>query len=131
MAAKKTYKFPKTMGACADRLYLLKTKRAEAQRVADELKAEESALKEHVIETLPKSEASGVAGKVARVTVINKEVPQVSNWDLLYKHIKKTGQFELLGRRLSATAINERWEAGKEVPGVGHFKATTISLNKI
>jgi hypothetical protein len=125
------YKFPPKMGACADRLYLLREQRLAKQREAEAIELEEKALKEHIILTLPKSEASGVAGKVARVTVITKVVPQVKDWDVFYKHVKKTGQFDLLQRRLTDSAIKERWENGKEVPGVEHFNALIVSLNKV
>lgn len=125
------FKFPKTLGACADRMYQLRQKRLEMQKEVDKVAAEEAALKEHIINTLPKSEASGVAGKLARVAVVTKQVPQVKDWDAFYKYVKRTGQFDLLQRRLSEVAIKERWDAGKEVPGVEHFTVVTVSINKI
>lgn len=128
---KPKYKFPKAMGACADRLYQLRQKRLEMQKEVGKVAAEESALKEHIINTLPKSEASGVAGKLARVTVVTKEIPKVEDWDAFYKYVKKTGNFDLMQRRLTDAAVKERWEAGKEVPGVGHFNAVSISINKV
>lgn len=130
-AEKPKYKFPKALGACADKLYELKQKRLDMQKAVDVVEAEEKALKEHIINNLPKSEASGVAGKVARVTVVTKEIPQVKDWEAFYKYVKKTGQFDLLQRRLTDAAIKERWENGKEIPGVEHFNATAISLNKV
>jgi hypothetical protein len=129
--AKIVYKFPKGMGACADRLYTLHQQRLDAQKKVDEIESEEKALKLHIINTLPKSESSGVAGKLARVTVVTKEIPQVSDWAALYKHVKKTGQFDLMQRRIASTAVEERWEEGKEVPGVGRFNVTTLSINKV
>lgn len=128
---KPKFKFPKAMGACADRLYELRNKRLEEQKVVDAIEAEEKALKEHIIQNLPKSEASGVAGKLARVTVVTKEVPQVEDWDTFYKYVKKTGQFDLMQRRLTDAAIKERWENGKEIPGVKHFQAVSVSINKV
>lgn len=131
MPAKKNYRFSKKMGTCADRLYALKAKRLAAQKVADEIKEEETALKEHIINTLPKSEASGIAGKMARVTVVNKTVPRVEDWDKFYRHVKRTGNFEMLQRRVGEKAIQERWDNGKEVPGVSHFTFPIISMNKV
>lgn len=125
------YKFPKKIGECADKLYLLRQKRLETQKLVDALEAEEKALKYHIIMTLPKSEASGVAGKLARVTVVNKSIPQISDWEQFAKYLKKTGDFDLIQHRLSPASVEERWEAGKEIPGVGEFKATTVSINKI
>lgn len=125
------YKFPKALGACADKLFQLRELRLAKQKEAELIEAEEKALKEHLINTLPKSEANGVAGKVARVSIVTKPVPQVKDWDKFYAHVKKTGQFELMQRRLSDTAIKERWEAGKAVPGVESFNVVTVSINKV
>jgi hypothetical protein len=130
-APKPKFKFPKALGACADRLFTVRQQRLEIQKQVDLLQSEESAIKEHIINTLPKSEASGVAGKLARVTVVSKQVPQVKDWDAFYKHVKKSGDFDLLQRRLTDSAIKERWEAGKEVPGVEHFNAISVSINKV
>jgi len=131
MATEVKYKFPKALGACADKLFELRNKRLAEQKKVDEIAAEETALKNHIIENLPKSEASGVAGKLARVTVVTKQVPQVKDWDAFYKYVKKTGSFDLMQKRLIDGAIKERWEAGKEVPGVGHFNAVSVSINKV
>lgn len=131
MATEVKYKFPKALGACADKLFELRNKRLEMQKAVDAVAAEESALKNHIIENLPKSEASGVAGKLARVTVVTKQVPQVKDWDAFYKYVKKTGSFDLMQKRLTDAAIKERWEAGKEVPGVEHFNAVSVSINKV
>ncbi len=131
MATEVKYKFPKAMGACADKLFELRNKRLAMQKDVDVVAAEESALKNHIIENLPKSEASGVAGKLARVTVVTKQIPQVKDWDAFYKYVKKTGSFDLMQKRLTDAAIKERWEAGKEVPGVEHFNAVSVSINKV
>lgn len=124
-------KFPKTMGACADRLYELRLKRLEEQKKVKLLEDEEKALKNYIIQNLPKSEASGVAGRLARVTVVTKEVPQIENWEAFYKYVKKTNNFDLMQRRLADDAIKERWAAGKEIPGVNHFQAVSVSINKV
>lgn len=125
------YKFPKALGACADKLFELRNKRLAMQKDVDAVAAEETALKNHIIENLPKSEASGVAGKLARVTVVTKQIPQVKDWDAFYKYVKKTGSFDLMQKRLTDAAIKERWEAGKEIPGVEHFNAVSVSINKV
>lgn len=127
----KMFKPPKTLGACADRLYKLRLERAEAQKVADKIEEEEKALKEYIINTLPKSEASGVSGKVARVSVVVRIVPQVKDWSEFYKYVEKTKSFDLLQRRLSEKAVQERWDAGKRVAGVETFNVITVSVNKL
>ncbi len=125
------YKFPKALAACADKLYELRAKRQAAQKVADTIEAEEKAIKAHIIDNLPKSEASGVAGKLCRVTAITKEIPQLKDKEKFYAYVKKNNRFDLLQSRLSDAAVKEIWESGKEVPGVGRFNAVTLSINKV
>lgn len=125
------FKIPKSIGACADKLYETRQRRLEIQKEVDTLSAQETQLKNYIIDTLPKSEASGVAGKLCRVSVVTKKVPQVKDWDVFYKHIKKTGEFELLSRSIGKAAIEERWENGKKIPGVESFDVTTVSINKV
>lgn len=125
------FKAPKTLGACADLLFTTRAKRLALSKQADELTELESALKNHIIDTLPKSNASGIAGKLARVAVETKKVPIVEDWTKLYSHIKKTGDFDLLGRSLSKEGVKQRLEAGKSVPGVGSTQVVTVSLSKL
>ena len=124
-------KFPKTIGACADKLYALRESRLQAQRVVDKIAEEEKELREYVINTLPKSEASGVAGKFARVSVVTKQVPQVKDWEKFYAYVKKNNAFDLMQRRLSDSAVQERWESRKTVPGVEPFTVVTLSVVKV
>lgn len=127
----KSFKFPKTLGGCADRLFELKAKQALAQRVVDELDSERKALTEHVINTLPKSEATGVAGKVARVKVVTKEIPQVRDWPAFYAYARKINRLDLMQRRLNEAGVKELLEAKKKVAGVEIFTAVSISLTKV
>ena len=68
-------KIPESLGACADRLYELKAEKSAAQKVVEAIEAEETAIKNYIIDELPKSNASGIAGSKARVTVVTKPVP--------------------------------------------------------
>ena len=94
-----TFKFPKALGACADLVYSLRQERLAAQKVVDALEEKEKALREHIINTLPKSEATGAAGKLARVTVMTKDVPQVKDWEKFYAYVKKNNAWDLMQRR--------------------------------
>ena len=131
MAEPKTFKFPKKLGSCADKLYRLKTSRLAAQKIVDGLEEEEKALKAHIIDTLPKSEASGVAGRLVRVSISKKDVPQVKDWVKFRAYVKKHNAFDLLQKRLSSKAILDRLDDGKKIPGVEMFTAVSVSMNKI
>ena len=128
-------KLPKTLAACADRLYTVKRERLDQQKELElklkNLVREERALTDHLIETLPKGEASGISGSVARATIVTKPVPTVEDRAKLEAYIKKTGEFDLLSMSINASAVKERWEANKKVPGIGVFNAVSVSLNKL
>lgn len=127
----KTVAIPKTIGACADLIYKIREQRKKAQKVIDEFDAQEAIIREHIINTLPKSDTTGVSGKIAKVAVVTKTVCQVENWDKFYAYIKKTGAFELMQRRVSDGAVKERWDQKKKVPGVTPFLVPTLSVNKL
>jgi hypothetical protein len=125
------FKIPKSLGACADLLKQIQQQRSDAQKVVDALEAKEKALKEHLINTLPKSEASGVSGKIARVYVDTEDIPQIENWDLFWKYVKRTGDDDLVQRRLSTAAVKLRLESKKKIPGIKLFTVTKVHVNKI
>ncbi len=124
-------KIPKNLGAVADLLYKTRAARLAKDKEVEELKEQEAALKEYIIANLPKSEASGIAGKLARVSVVNKAEYRVSDWAALYKYIKKNDAFALLQRRLSNEAVDEVIEEKKKLPGVESIDIPRVSLNKL
>ncbi len=130
------FKIPKQLAVCADLLYETRQKRLDMQKVVDELASQESQLRNHIIDNLPKSNALGITGKVARVTVVNKDVVQVADWEALYGYILKTakkdpGVWSLLQKRVGEATVKDLWAADVKVPGVAKLQVPTISLNKV
>lgn len=133
-AAKETSKpvlVPKAIGAAADRMYEVRNARYKIQKIVAQLQEEETALAEYLIKNVPKSEASGVAGKLARVSINSKTKPRVVDWDALYTYIFKNKAKDMLQRRVSEEAVQARWDAKKKVPGVETFDVVSVSLNKV
>ncbi len=122
---------PKRIGTCADKLYTLKKERIAAQKLVDAMKVNEQLLTAHIIDTLPKSNTTGVAGKLARVSVVTKAKASVKDWDAFYAYIHRHKRYELLNRAVSQGAVKEIWENGKEVPGVESFNAVSVSIGKV
>lgn len=120
-------KFPKSMAACADLLYDLRQERLAADKIAAAKKADEQALIDHIINSLPK-DSGGAVGKHHKIETYNDEKLVVKDWDKLYGYIKKFGKFELLQRRLGETACQELLDDGKKVPGVEKFVVVKVSL---
>lgn len=123
------------IGALADALYDMK----QLSKVLNTLTAPFDDLllpsvklaEEHFVQKLAVGESSGVQGLKSRVQVTENIIPVVSDWPKFYAHIKKKGEFELLNRAPNRVAIVERWEAHKEVPGVGKFHAKKVSCTKL
>ncbi len=122
---------PKKLAACADLLYTSRQDRLVEQKTIEEMKGFETRLKDHLIAELPKGEASGISGKVAKVAVITKQIPTVEDWDLLYGYIKKKNAFDLLNRALNTAAATERLENGEKIPGLGSFNRVDVSCTKV
>lgn len=122
---------PSKAAQCADLLYRTREARLAVQRHCEVLERAENKLREYFIENLGKSDATGIAGAVARVQIEVKLVPQVADWTALYAYVKRTGAFELLQRRLKEEAVKERWDDHKQVPGVTTFNAKKVRVTKL
>lgn len=121
----------KTPAQRADLLYKANEERLAQQKVAEATKKFVTKLEKWFIQELPEVDSTGIAGKLARVQIKQKERPSVIDWEKFYNHIKKKGEFELLNRAVNAKSVKERWEAGKEIPGVEHFRYKSVSLTKV
>jgi hypothetical protein len=127
------FKIPKSFGAAADLYYSTREKRLAIEREAKALQEQETAIKDHIIENLPKTDG-GATGKLCRVLVVTKPVAQVEDWDKFYTYIAKNrtkGSFALLNRAVNQSSVKELWESGKQVPGVKPFNAVTLSVSKL
>lgn len=125
------FKKAKTPAQRADLLYEVDNTRLARGKEVEALKKFVSKLEKWFIQELPETDSTGVAGKVARVQIRKKERASVVAWDVFYAHIKKKGEFELLNRAVNAKAIKERWENGKQVPGVEKFVYRDVSVTKV
>jgi hypothetical protein len=129
-----TIKIPKSLAVCADLYCSTRDARLALQKEVDLLEENEKLLKAHLIDHIPKSDATGIAGKLCRVSVTTKQIPKVDDWDAFYSYVAKNkskGGFALMNRAVNAKAVAEIWDAGKAVPGVSSFTAISLSLNKI
>lgn len=126
----------KVLAAKADLYFSTREKRYALQKQVAALEEAEKALKTFLIDNISVSDATGVAGRLCRVTVMTKDVPVVEDWDALYAYILKNakrqpGVWALLQRRVGEKTVADVWSEGKSVPGVGKFHAKTLSVNKV
>lgn len=130
------FKKPAKPAECADMLFTQRTERLKIQRQADAIEENEKLLKQFLIEALPRQKSTGVAGKLARISLKKKTVAVVKDWDKFYKYVvkefaKNPGAFAVLNRAINQAAIDEIWKSGKTVPGVEPYELTTVSVEKL
>lgn len=132
MAKAKKFEVPKTLGACADLLYQLRQQRYEIQHAADKIKEQEREIEAHLIAKLPKDDATGVVGEMAKVRVIDKVFPVVEDWDKFYAFVARNKAYDLLQRRTNNKAIEDRWENGVQPAAMGtnRMHDTQVSCTK-
>ena len=105
----------------------LRIARLELAKQVAEMEAREKALKALLIESLKKSTNKSCSDGKRLFQLVTKDEPTVEDWGKTYAHIQKTGDFDLLHKRLNGAAVKERWEAKQKVPGVGSIPVDTLS----
>ena len=121
---------PEELALRVDAFKAFRERRLELKREVDTLVTQESDLKAELIKLFQDHNVQGLTGKLATITLVQKTVPVVADWDALYAHITKTGHFELLERRIGKKAVQDRWENDDEVPGVTTESFYDISVRK-
>lgn len=128
-------KFPSKLGPCIDLAYSTREKRLayqrEVEKVLESMKAEEEAINTHILNTFDKVEIEQARGTLCSASIIRSVVPSKIDWPTVWKYIQKTGEFDLLEKRMAKVAWRERYEAGKTIPGTEPFDMITLSLTKI
>lgn len=115
-----------------DEFYTTREERYGLDRKSKKLKSVETGLKEQILEQLTASKhTTGVSGKVASATLVDKEEFIVEDWDLLEKWILKTKDFGVLQRRLSSDHVKELANEGVKIPGVSRAKFKDLSFSKV
>ena len=123
---------PKTLGSSIDKLSRVRTERlAYKKKMEAELgrmRENEHHLQSHILKALGAAKLAKASGRFATASRSVTYVPTVDDWAALYKHIKKTDEFDLLQRRPNVGAFRDRWEDKKDVPGVRPESLVTLSI---
>lgn len=104
--------------------------RLAKQKEVEELEIKEKKLKQEVIAALSKSKNKAVSNGERLFQLKTTMEPVAEDWAALYEHVRKTGEFELLFRRINPASVKERWEQGLTVPGVNKIPVETLSDTK-
>lgn len=129
------FKIPKKIGEIVDLKYQLRAKRHALQNQIKEISAHETALEQHLFKAFDNADIEGARGKLASASLSPRDVPVFDQNDpkadeKFFKYLQKTGEFDLLQRRLSSTAFEERWARGVKIPGIKKFQLVKLSVTK-
>ena len=92
------------------------------------LKTQQRELESQISIRMQEQGLDKISNDVCTISLKIEIVPTVEDWDQLHEHITDTGQFELLQKRVSATAYRELIAAGMDVPGVKSTELTRINF---
>jgi hypothetical protein len=96
----------------------LRERRARAQREVDTMYEAEQLLKEQLIGEMITRGNQAIVEDGLQLVLTRKEAPVVIDWPVVIDYIRRTGQLDLLHRRLTESAVAARWAEGEAIPGV-------------
>ena len=99
----------------------------ELQAQEKELNASKRELEAQISIRMQEQGLDKISNKGQTISLKNEIVPTVEDWDLLQTHVAETKQFELMHKRVSATAYREAIAAGIDIPGVKSTELTRIN----
>ena len=91
-------------------------------------KSRKMELEAKIVSTLKQQGIDRIGNDVCTLSIKEEIVPTVQDWDEVYKYLIQTKQFELIQKRMSATAFRELLQMGLSVPGVKATELTRVNF---
>lgn len=121
---------PKTLGGCVDAYYRMRGARLKLDKQIKEMKAEEELLKSYIFQEFGDKDIDGAKGRLATCSVTRSTVAQVTDWDLVHRHVSNQDEWDLLIRRINDAAYRERLMNNEVIPGIQPFEVVNLSFTK-
>lgn len=123
---------PKSIGRCADLYAQVRDLRRAMDKEVEAVKARETELREHIINSLSKSDDTGAAGLLYRAQITIDDVVRVKDWSTVWRWAKDNDRPDIYQKRLSEKAVTD-WIAqnGKAIPGTEVVHVPNVSITKI
>jgi len=117
----------------ADDYWSTYQERLAADKIAAALKEKEVKLSEMLIHQMRHQSMTSVGGLKVRLSipVTPDYVPTIQSYPEFAAYVLQTQDLSLLERRVSKSAVKERWENGREVPGIDKFPVWRLSKSKV
>ena len=113
-----------------DKMNMLADTRAKLKVLLEqekELKQVQNALEAEIAADMERQGLTQTGNDACTISLKTETVPTVEDWDVLHQHISDTGRFELLQKRMSATAYRELIAMEPSVPGVRSTELTKVN----
>ena len=120
----------KSVGALIDELYVLRADRLELSKKIDVLKTQEAQLRAKIIAQLRDVDLASGSGQIATGSITTSKEARMLDWNEFWQWAVEHDARDVIQKRVSITAIRERWEAGVEVPGLEAVEVADLSLTK-
>ena len=108
----------------------LRAQRLSLDKDVAALKEQEETLKDAIISKFREGSMTACGATNGLVKMTKLVEPVATDWPALWEHIRETGRFELLHKRVANLAVKEHWEAGEVIPGVGQQEVYKLSVSK-
>ncbi len=113
-----------------DKMNMLADTRLQLKALLEQekkLKQTQNALEAEIAADMERQGLTQTGNDACTISLKTEIVPTVEDWDALHQHIIATGQFELLQKRMSATAYRELITMAQSVPGVRSTELTRVN----
>jgi hypothetical protein len=101
-----------------------RTERLAADKVAQALASEEAALKQELINALNDNKLTVAGNNYVQFTLRRKTRYQAVDWEQVHQYIIENDAWDLMQKRLSDAAVEER---GAAIPGVASYEFDDLS----
>lgn len=122
---------PGSLGDCTDALAEIRALRIELEHKAEAVKKRENEIEEHIVATCERENSSGAVGARYTAKLTPKLTTVIEDWGAFTGWVIKTGQTQVLYKRVNEKAVAELQEAQQPTPdGLGAIRKMKLSLTK-
>ena len=108
-----------------------RAERLELAKQVEEMEEREKDLQKTIIAKMREGGIKAMGGTLGLVKLGETEEPVAENWPEIWKYIKEKDAWDLVHKRITVTAVRDRWEDGEAVPGVGKITKYKLSVSKL
>ena len=117
-----------TMDELLNELTQVRTDLKKLQEKEKGFKGRKMELEAKIVSTLKQQGIDRIGNDSCTLSIKEEIVPTVEDWDQVYQHLLQAKQFELIQKRMSATAFRELLQMGMNVPGVKATELTRVNF---